>query len=276
MPSALRTAPPRLLPKNSAGAPCTHQFPDTLTVQTTKIKPMTTPTTTSARSTTIQSPMIVIHRDAQQDGSSTDVEAQTRTESVPETAPPTGWYPPSYQTPLYIDFTSWNRFGGIDAGYGNNGQSVLLDTNDTTDTWSTKWSGLISPKTTTCAARIVGRVRDVSHVPGVPGGFGIGLATLSGDAPDATLTGTAIQFDFGMQGFRTAIYPSDSDHGFEPATLDREWHDVEVVIDQTSHTLTLDGRVVAATQAAGQCGSPVIRVWAGSAEFADFTVTPLD
>ena len=31
--------PPRSLPGNSAGAPCTHQFLDTLTVQTTKIKP---------------------------------------------------------------------------------------------------------------------------------------------------------------------------------------------------------------------------------------------
>ncbi|MCH9729975.1 MAG: hypothetical protein K0U84_09940, partial [Actinomycetia bacterium] len=44
MPFALRTVPPRSLPGNSAGAPCTHQFLDTLTVQTTKIKPTQTPT----------------------------------------------------------------------------------------------------------------------------------------------------------------------------------------------------------------------------------------
>lgn len=39
MPLALRTVPPEVSAKKSAGAPCTHQFLDTLTVQTTKIKP---------------------------------------------------------------------------------------------------------------------------------------------------------------------------------------------------------------------------------------------
>lgn len=218
------------------------------------------------------------HRDSTDVGTqrSTTTVAETRTATVSEAAPTTGWQPPSYRTPLFIDFATWTPFGGIDAVYGGDGDSALLDTHDTTDTWSTKWSGLISPKTTTCAARIVGRVRDVSHVAGIPGGFSIGLATLSEDGPNAGLTGTAVQFDFGMQGFRTAVYPSDSDYGFESAALDRGWHDVEVLIDQTSHVLTVDGRVVAQTQAGGQCGSPVIRVWAGSAEFDDFTVTPLD
>ncbi|MGO9103673.1 MAG: hypothetical protein ACLP9Y_31135 [Mycobacterium sp.] len=39
MPSALRTASPKVSAKKSAGAPCTHQFLDTLTVQTTNINP---------------------------------------------------------------------------------------------------------------------------------------------------------------------------------------------------------------------------------------------
>ena len=52
--------------KKSAGAPCTHQFLDTLTVQTTKINPTPTPTTTSAASTTTQHPVVVIPRDGQQ------------------------------------------------------------------------------------------------------------------------------------------------------------------------------------------------------------------
>jgi hypothetical protein len=51
--------------KKSAGAPCTHQFLDTLTVQTTNIKLTPTPTTTSATSTTAQHPVVVIPRDAQ-------------------------------------------------------------------------------------------------------------------------------------------------------------------------------------------------------------------
>ena len=138
---------------------------------------------------------------------------------------------------------------------------------------------MVSPLTTTCAARIAGRVRDASHTSGTPGGFGfaIGLGTLnSGDPDDATLSGTAIQFDFGQQGFRTAIYPSDSDYGLAPAALDHQWHDIEVTVDTNSHTLIVDGQTVAQTQAGGQCGHPLVRVWAGSAEFANFTVTPLD
>ncbi|HTQ21665.1 hypothetical protein, partial [Mycobacterium sp.] len=51
--------------KNSAVAPCTHQFLDTLTVQTTKINPRSTPTTPSAPSTTNQHPGLVIPRDGQ-------------------------------------------------------------------------------------------------------------------------------------------------------------------------------------------------------------------
>ncbi|EUA02769.1 hypothetical protein I547_1158 [Mycobacterium kansasii 824] len=60
--SAFRTThgAPRSLPRNSAGAPCTHQFLDTLTVQTTKIKTTPTPNTTSAGSTTAQHPVVVI------------------------------------------------------------------------------------------------------------------------------------------------------------------------------------------------------------------------
>lgn len=209
---------------------------------------------------------------------STTIRTQPHTENLtPETVAP-GWRePPWGSTPLYIDFSAWTRFGGIDADFSNNGESVLLDTHDTTDTWRTKWSGLISPLTTTCAARIVGRARDLSHISGAPGGFAIGLGTLgSGNPDDAALSGTAIQFDFGQQGFRTAIYPSDSDHGLAPAALDHQWHDIEVTVDTNSHTLIVDGQTVARTQAGGQCGHPLIRVWAGSAEFANFTVTPLD
>ncbi|MCX8559256.1 hypothetical protein OS121_29875, partial [Mycolicibacterium mucogenicum] len=66
MPFALRTAPPERSAKNSAVAPCTHQFLVTLTVQTTKIKPTPKPVPASAESTTTPSLMVVTPRDAQQ------------------------------------------------------------------------------------------------------------------------------------------------------------------------------------------------------------------
>ena len=189
-----------------------------------------------------------------------------------------GWVDPGWgTTPLYIDFAGWTRFGGIVATTDNGGESVQLDTHDTTETWRTKWSGLISPKTTACSARIVGRVRDISHSTGVPGGFSVGMGTLGpGSVDDAELTGAAIQFDFGQRGYRSALYPSDTDNGLVPATLDHEWHQVELVMTADSHTLAVDGHTVVTAPGGRQCGQPFIRVWAGAAEFAEFTVTPLD
>ncbi len=188
------------------------------------------------------------------------------------------WVDPGWgTTPSHIDFADWTRFGGIDASPGDGGESVRLDTHDTTDTWRTKWSGLISPKTTACSVRVVGRVRDISHTSGVSGGFSIGMGTLApGSVDDAELAGAAIQFDFGQRGYRSAVYPSDTDNGLVPAALDHEWHQVELVMAADSHTLAVDGQTVVTAPAGRQCGQPFIRVWAGTAEFADFTVTPLD
>jgi hypothetical protein len=58
--------PPKVSAKKQAGVPCTHQFLDTLTVQTTKINPATTPPVTSAASTTTDHPVVGIPSDGQQ------------------------------------------------------------------------------------------------------------------------------------------------------------------------------------------------------------------
>ncbi|OBC03411.1 hypothetical protein A5784_14415 [Mycobacterium sp. 852013-50091_SCH5140682] len=188
--------------------------------------------------------------------------------------PPSGTVRPDWPSPqaAHVDFRAWTAFGGIDAQFGDDGRSVVLDTHDTTDTWRTKWSGLAQPGPARCDLRMTGRVRDISHSDGVAGGFGIGLATLApGDPTTAALDGTAIQFDFGQQGFRTADYPSDTDHGLQPGWLDHDWHDIEIAIDANAHALSVDGQQVSSVATGARCGSPVIRVWAGSAEFADFS-----
>lgn len=195
------------------------------------------------------------------------------TASQPTVAPqPT--FRPDWPSPraLHVDFRTWTAFGGIDARFGDDGRSVVLDTHDTTDTWRTKWAGVIQPGPARCDLRMTGRVRDISHSDGVAGGFGIGLATLApGDPSTAALDGTAIQFDFGQQGFRTADYPGDTDHGLQPGRLDHEWHDIEIAVDADAHTLSVDGLQVSSVATGARCGTPVIRVWAGSAEFADFS-----
>jgi hypothetical protein len=190
--------------------------------------------------------------------------------------PATPSFIPDWPRPqdTYVDFSSWASFGGIDARFTEDGRAVSLDTHDTTDTWHTKWSGLIQQGPPQCTFRLTGRVRDTSHAVGVAGGFGIGMGDVgSGDPTTATLTGSAIQFDFGQNGYRMAVYPSDNDNGLTPAALDNHWHDIDLTVDTRGSSLLVDGRQVAETTSAGQCGHPVIRIWAGAAEFANFRFT---
>ncbi|MBN3457868.1 hypothetical protein JNN96_27915 [Mycobacterium sp. DSM 3803] len=174
-----------------------------------------------------------------------------------------------------LDFGAWDEFGGVHAEFSNYGRSVVLDTRDTIDTWKTKWSGLSRQRQSRCDLRIAGRVRDISHKAGVPGGFGIGLGTVGpGDPSTAELTGSAIQFDFGLSGYRIAVYPDDTVGDVIAAPLDNQWHNIEVTIGTAGHTLVVDGQTVLQSNIGGQCGQPIIRVWAGSAEFADLTFLP--
>jgi hypothetical protein len=96
-------------------------------------------------------------------------------------------------------FNAWTSFGGIDAGIGDGGRSVMLNTHDTTSTWSTKWSGLIYRGQSSCGVEISGRVRDVSHSAATQGGFAIGVATTQGTVSSEELHGVAIQFDYGIR-----------------------------------------------------------------------------
>lgn len=158
---------------------------------------------------------------------------EDRESSLTGVAP--GW-PPTSPEP-FLDFAAWQSFGAVHVDFADDGRTVVVDTRDTVETWRTKWSGLISTRTSACAVRIVGRVRDRDHAVGRAGGFAIGLGELlPGDPVKAELAGSAVQFDFGMRGFRTAVYPADADHGVRPADLDNRWHDIEVVIDSGSHT----------------------------------------
>ncbi len=214
--------------------------------------------------------MIILRSRSSVDVTSPGVTSTDPTETTTNTAAPPPVIP-DWPVPgsNFADFTTWTAFGGIDARYGDNGRSVVLDTHDTTDTWRTKWSGLIQAGPPMCSMHLTGRVRDLTHAVGTPGGFGIGLASIdSGNPADVTLSGNAIQFDFGQNGYRMAAYPSDGDYGLEPGVLDNEWHDIEVIVTAESFTLSVDGQLASTTPMTTSCGQPVIRVWAGAAEFS--------
>ena len=180
---------------------------------------------------------------------------------------------PSLNPHTATSLTDWSQFGGIDAHPGQQADSIVLDTHNTTDTWTTKWSGLTDPVGSACTLHFSARVRDISHTLGVPGGYGIGLATTQNDpSGQVTLNGTAIQYDFGQQGYRTATYPDDGAFGIVPASLDHDWHNIEVSFDSEGIVSeTADGVVVVHQSVSKLCGQPVIRVWAGAVEFADVT-----
>jgi hypothetical protein len=173
-----------------------------------------------------------------------------------------------------VDFSTWSSFGGVEADFADDGRTVRLDTHDTTDTWQTKWSGLVEQGAPRCELHLSGRVRDPSHRAGVPGGFAMGLATVGpGDPSRADLTGTGLQFDYGAGGFRTVVYPDDTGSSVYAAELNSQWHDVTIDIGPRGQVLTVDGRTVIDSDMPGRCGLAVLRVWAGSAEFADFSFT---
>ncbi|SHU17478.1 Uncharacterised protein [Mycobacteroides abscessus subsp. abscessus] len=171
------------------------------------------------------------------------------------------------------DFTSWNRFGGIDATFSDNGHTVRLDTHDNVDTWKTKWSGLTRPISPACSLRVTGRVRDVSHTRGVAGGYGLGITDVAGLPGAEELRGSAVQYDFGQRGWRLTQYPSDSDSDLIAAQLDNDWHTIDVTITSAGAvSVDLDGKQAVRATTAPSCGYATIRVWAGAAEFADMLV----
>jgi hypothetical protein len=185
---------------------------------------------------------------------------------------------PSSNRPVVsaVDFRSWQAFGGIDAKYSDDGRSVVLDTHNTTENWTAAWSGLIAPGPPQCSTHITGSARDISHTTSVAGGFGIGLTTLQTDASGQEASyGSAVQYDFGLNGYFAVAYPTAESYGLVPAPLDHEWHEFDIAIDENGWiTADFDGKTVVRAKGAAVCGTPTIRVWAGSAEFRDFSIQP--
>ena len=138
------------------------------------------------------------------------------------------------------------------------------------------WSGLIAPGPPQCSTRITGSARDISHSSGVAGGFGIGLTTLQKDASGQEASfGSAVQYDFGLNGYFAVAYPTAESYSLVPAPLDHDWHKFEIAIDENGWiTADVDGKTVVRAKGAAVCGQPTIRVWTGSAEFREFSVQP--
>jgi serine/threonine-protein kinase len=175
-----------------------------------------------------------------------------------------------------VDFRSWQAFGGIDAKVGDDGRSVVLDTHDTAENPTSAWSGLIASGPPQCSTHITGSARDIDHNSGTTGGFGIGLTTLQKEGSgQETAYGSAVQYDFGMNGYLAVEYPTAKSYSLVPAPLDHEWHTFDISIDTNGWITTqVDGQTVVRAKGNAVCGTPMIRVWAGSAEFREFSVEP--
>lgn len=199
----------------------------------------------------------------------------TPTSATSASTPQSSMATPAIST---VDFRNWQPFGGIDAKVAGDGRSVVLDTHDTTQNWKTVWSGLIAPGPQQCGTRITGRARDISHTSAVPGGFGIGLTAVRNDSSGKeALYGSAVQYDLGLNGYFAVSYPSAGSYQLVTAALDHDWHNFDVTFDaQGAITARVDGKTVIQTQGNPVCGMPTLRVWAGSAEFSDFSVQLAD
>ena len=175
-----------------------------------------------------------------------------------------------------VDFRSWKLFGGIDAQISGDGRSVVLDTHDTTDNWKAVWSGLIAPGPPQCSSRITGQARDINHNLAAAGGFGIGLTTIQTDSSGQEAAfGSAVQYDFGLRGYFAVRYPTAESYSLVAAPLDHEWHNFDVTIDEQGWiTAEIDEKQAVRAKGNAVCGMPTLRVWAGAAEFRDFSVQP--
>lgn len=140
--------------------------------------------------------------------------------------------------PEPTDFNTWNRVGGIDATFTNNGRTVRLDPHDTPPP---AWAGLIQPGDPACSLRFTGRVR------GTTGGYAIGLTAINS--------------------------PADADAVPIPAPPDNDWHAIDVTITKAGDvSVDLDGKSALRRTTTPGCGRPAIRISAGATEFADVLV----
>lgn len=143
--------------------------------------------------------------------------------------------------PEPTDFNAWNRVGGIDVTFTDDGRTVRLDPRTVAGSPITTWAGLIQPGDPACSLRFTGRVRGASS------GYAIGLTTVSN--------------------------PADTDSGPIPAPADNDWHAIDVTITKTGAvSVDLDGTSALRRMIAPGCGRPAIRVTRGATEFADVLV----
>jgi hypothetical protein len=180
----------------------------------------------------------------------------------------------SIQAGPVADSPNWVEFGHVEVVPDPSDHGMLLDTDDTTKTWSVKWSGVIASRLTGCGWEISGQARNATNQPGVPGGFGIGLGSLDSSG---VLSGLAAQFDYGFSGYRAVSYPSDDTLQQRSASLDQGWHTFDESVSSAGRVrLTVDNSVVLDVQGFPVCGAPVIRVWAGAVFFENLSVKPVN
>jgi hypothetical protein len=116
--------------------------------------------------------------------------------------------------------------------------------------------------------RVIQRVGDVS-------GIGYGVAVRGRWTGSEIVSGPAIQYDPGADGFRVTEYPDVSGGRILPAPTDQGWHRVEVTVVGHHYEHAVDGKVVASGDTGVACGgSPVLRVWGAQVEFRDLQITP--
>ena len=168
------------------------------------------------------------------------------TKSLRDTAAPSTVTPTTFNgltivpthPPEPTDFNTWNRVGGIDATFTDNGRTVRLDPHGTPPT---AWTGLIQPGDPACSLRFTGRVR------GTTGGYAIGLTAINS--------------------------PADADAVPIPAAPDNDWHAIDVTITKAGDvSVDLDGKSAPRSATKPGCGRPAIKILTGATEFADVLV----
>jgi hypothetical protein len=155
----------------------------------------------------------------------------------------------------------------------------------TTPTGYMRWFGAYLPNPRLCDYRLSIDARSVAEPSGALYGYGIAPGVTI--AADGIPQGEGVQYDRGFKALRYPDYPFDSadnQSGYidpessfldgVPVPINSQWNHWVIVISGTTATIQLDNHLARSLHLTSACtGGIYLRVWNGTAEFRNITIS---
>lgn len=164
------------------------------------------------------------------------------------------------EQPVALPRQAWSPVGESAIADGSTPGSFRVSSFDLS------WGGVRSDPAVGCDYTLSGSARVV-----VGDGYGFAVrADLSSGTPVAQ----SFQYDPGAGGYRDTQYPNSEGGLVTPVGTDTGWHRFSMAVLGSRYEARIDDVVVGSGPTALSCGGLYLRLWRGTAEFRDLTVTP--